>query len=284
MESEGLGLSGYLPRELVSWLAPLLEDGALRIAAHLPTARSGWAFAATAHPLVLSVVLRDKGRPWLRETEVRSPQDALHEVVRRAYEQAHRYTDPGVVRGLAEGLRRLEQAPLLPQTRLLLAVLPGLAREVEASLAIRAMAAFRAHLAQVTISPPSHHSPLTVFPLSWPSSAEPPYVLLGEAIEHGLAVVEEIPEDGSVPNLRVHNRCDRPLLIPEGEILVGAKQNRVVNATVLVAASSKFVLPVSCKRPSVPRRASGPARCTPFRPIASSMAPPRATRARFGRR
>ena len=48
------------------------------------------------------------------------------------------------------------------------------------------------------------------------------------------------------PNLAVTNKADRPLLIPEGEILIGAKQNRVVNVTVLVAAGVKFVMPVSC--------------------------------------
>jgi hypothetical protein len=246
VESDGLGLSGYLPRELASWLAPLLDDGALRIEGSLPTARRGWSYAAKAHPVVLTVFVREKGRPWLRETQVHRPQEALHEVVRRAYEEAHRQTDPALVRGLAEGLQRLEQGPLLPQTRLLLALLPGLAREIEAGLAVRAMAAFRSLLAQVTIGPPACHPQLTLFPLSWPVSYEPPYMLLSEAIEQGLAAVEEITEDGSVPNLRVHNQCDKPLLIPEGEILVGAKQNRVVNATVLVAACSTFVLPVSC--------------------------------------
>jgi hypothetical protein len=62
----------------------------------------------------------------------------------------------------------------------------------------------------------------------------------------GTAVVEESTEDGSVPNLRVINRGDGPLLIPEGEILVGGKQNRVVNVTVLVAAGATFTLPVNC--------------------------------------
>ena len=79
--------------------------------------------------------------------------------------------------------------------------------------------------------------------------------------------MEEVNESGSVPNLAVKNKCDRPLLIPEGEILIGAKQNRVINITVLVAAGVKFVLPVSCveagrwrynpgisSRSSVPRR------------------------------
>lgn len=59
-------------------------------------------------------------------------------------------------------------------------------------------------------------------------------------------MVEEVSEDGDVPNLAVTNRGDRPILITEGEILVGAKQNRVVNITVLVAASRRFAIPVSC--------------------------------------
>ncbi len=72
------------------------------------------------------------------------------------------------------------------------------------------------------------------------------YSLLEPAIEAGKAIVEEISEDGDVPNLGVTNNGDLPILIPEGEILVGAKQNRVVNVTVLIAARSQFTLPVSC--------------------------------------
>jgi hypothetical protein len=72
------------------------------------------------------------------------------------------------------------------------------------------------------------------------------YVLLEEAIEAGEAVVEEVDEGGEVPFLGVKNSCIKPILIPEGEILVGAKQNRTVDITVLVAAGVKFTLPVSC--------------------------------------
>ena len=46
--------------------------------------------------------------------------------------------------------------------------------------------------------------------------------------------------------MAVINEGKRPVLIPEGEMLVGAKQNRVVNITVLVAAGRRFILPVSC--------------------------------------
>jgi hypothetical protein len=100
--------------------------------------------------------------------------------------------------------------------------------------------------AELCIGKPLHHHNLTIFPLSWSHPHEAPYILLGTAIEAGQAVVEEVNEAGSVPNLAVTNKADRPLLIPEGEILIGAKQNRVVNVTVLVAAGVKFVMPVSC--------------------------------------
>jgi hypothetical protein len=100
--------------------------------------------------------------------------------------------------------------------------------------------------AGLNIGKPLHYRNLTVFPLSWANPHKAPYILLGTAIEAGQAVVEEVNESGGVPNLAVANKADRPILIPEGEILIGAKQNRVVNVTVLVAAGVKFLMPVSC--------------------------------------
>jgi hypothetical protein len=100
--------------------------------------------------------------------------------------------------------------------------------------------------ADLCIGKPMHHQNLTVFPLSWAHPQEAPYTLLGTAIETGQAVVEEVSESGSVPNLVVTNKGKEPVLIPEGEILIGAKQNRVINVTVLVAIGVKFTLPVSC--------------------------------------
>ena len=71
-------------------------------------------------------------------------------------------------------------------------------------------------------------------------------MLLPAAIDKRTAVAEEVSENGDVPHLSVTSTCDQPILIPEGEILVGAKQNRVVNITVLVAPRSRFKLPVNC--------------------------------------
>jgi hypothetical protein len=42
------------------------------------------------------------------------------------------------------------------------------------------------------------------------------------------------------------NLADQPVLIVDGETLDGAKQNRVVNLTILVPAHGRPVIPVSC--------------------------------------
>jgi hypothetical protein len=76
--------------------------------------------------------------------------------------------------------------------------------------------------------------------------AEPDYLLLDEALERGCARVSEVSEQGSVPELRFVNECDRSVLLIDGEELVGAKQNRILNLSILVPAHKTIVVPVSC--------------------------------------
>ena len=49
-----------------------------------------------------------------------------------------------------------------------------------------------------------------------------------------------------MPALRVLALGDRPVLVVEGEHFLGGRQNRALNATVLVPAKSKVKVPVSC--------------------------------------
>ena len=72
------------------------------------------------------------------------------------------------------------------------------------------------------------------------------YLLSDEGIGSGSVTVEEVSEGGSVPNLFVENKGDIRVLFLEGEQLIGAKQNRVLNTSVLIAAKSKVKIPVSC--------------------------------------
>jgi hypothetical protein len=101
-------------------------------------------------------------------------------------------------------------------------------------------------LPDVRVGDPIRHEALTVFPLFAPTGGEVEYVLSDEAIGSGTLTVEEVSEGGSVPNLRVSNTGDSRVLFLEGEELRGAKQNRVLNTSVLVAAHSQTTIPVSC--------------------------------------
>ena len=87
---------------------------------------------------------------------------------------------------------------------------------------------------------------LAVFPLSAKTDGGPWYVTLTEAIGSGQARVTEVDEGGSVPNLSIVNKGDARILVLDGEEVHGAKQNRVLNTTILVGKHSSLVIPVSC--------------------------------------
>ncbi len=97
------------------------------------------------------------------------------------------------------------------------------------------------------IREPLSHGPLHVFPLCAGGCAkEDSFLLLEDGLRIGTLRVQELNEGGSVPELRAINEGTLPVLILEGDELIGAKQNRVVNSSVLVAADSELILPVSC--------------------------------------
>ena len=90
------------------------------------------------------------------------------------------------------------------------------------------------------------HGGLTVFPLTSGLTSSLRYLLLEEGLRGDLVTIREVSEGGSVPELSVENRASRPVLIVDGEELVGAKQNRVANLTMLIPARNTTIIPVSC--------------------------------------
>ncbi len=88
------------------------------------------------------------------------------------------------------------------------------------------------------------HKALTVVPLLGGPRPGPDWLTLADAGDK--VTITEVTEAGSVPVLGVKNDADRPVLLLDGEELVGAKQNRVLNTTVLVAAHATLRIPVSC--------------------------------------
>src|SRR5207247_2466750 len=92
---------------------------------------------------------------------------------------------------------------------------------------------------------PVVHSGITIAPLFPRLQPRATYLTLEDAIPLGFRVTE-IDASGSVPELLAHNPLKADVLLYDGEELLGAKQNRILNVTVLVRAQSDTRIPVSC--------------------------------------
>lgn len=87
---------------------------------------------------------------------------------------------------------------------------------------------------------------LAVYPLLGERDGSLHYQTLDDALAAGVLTIGEIGSSGTVPELELTNAGDRRVLILDGEELIGAKQNRIVNTSVLVEAGATLLLPVSC--------------------------------------
>ena len=85
-----------------------------------------------------------------------------------------------------------------------------------------------------------------IFHLRWPGINGLDYITLDEALEAQCIEVTEFTETGQVPRIKIINRSGHMVFVMAGEQLVGCKQNRVVNASIMVPPHSEMPLPVTC--------------------------------------
>lgn len=108
--------------------------------------------------------------------------------------------------------------------------------------------------AYTTACPPSAHS-VRLFthqksaPSNDSSTVDPASGESGRttaAPENGHLVIEEISSSGSVPKLIARNPTSFDYLLLAGQIVRGGKQNRGINADILIRANSSIEIPVTC--------------------------------------
>jgi hypothetical protein len=95
------------------------------------------------------------------------------------------------------------------------------------------------------VGAPTTAGGLTLFPLFHNGGAIE-YEVLAGAQQAGTVAITEVGSGGSVPTLSAKNSAQLPVLMVEGEILIGLKQNRVLNTSILVPPATTLEIPVAC--------------------------------------
>ena len=93
---------------------------------------------------------------------------------------------------------------------------------------------------EARIGKPKTRLGTTIYPIFLPDNSPADIKIATDQL-----IVSEL-ESASVPQIQVHNPTANPLLIPAGMVLSGGRQTRTVNVSILVAAGSTIVIPVSC--------------------------------------
>jgi ARG/rhodanese/phosphatase superfamily protein len=102
-------------------------------------------------------------------------------------------------------------------------------------------------LKSVEVGGHQQYEALEVFHLRWASDGNAlDYLTLDEALEGKWIEVAESSENGAVPEIKIINRSNRMVFLMAGEQVIGCKQNRVLNASIMVSGNSEIPLPVTC--------------------------------------
>lgn len=102
------------------------------------------------------------------------------------------------------------------------------------------------YLTKIRLGTVQTYENMAILPVFVSEDDEIEYISLKEALEKKSVTITEIDQSGSVPNLKVINNSKQWVLLLDGEELIGAKQNRILNTSILLGEESELVVPVSC--------------------------------------
>jgi hypothetical protein len=91
-----------------------------------------------------------------------------------------------------------------------------------------------------------NYKSLSVLQFSAEIGEEFNFISASSAIKKDLLHVNEVDEGGSVNTITVKNKTGNYIFFADGDILSGAKQNRILNTSVLLEPNSVTDIPVSC--------------------------------------
>lgn len=87
---------------------------------------------------------------------------------------------------------------------------------------------------------------IAIMPFLHDSNTKIHYISGGKAMSQNLVNLREISHGGSVGEIIIENLSPEKIFFPDGDQIIGAKQNRILNHAILVDALSNVKIDVSC--------------------------------------
>ena len=98
---------------------------------------------------------------------------------------------------------------------------------------------------KIELLTPQSHENVAIIPLKTVRNYNLDILTLKKGMELNLVEVKEC-ETSTVNTLIVKNKAVTPLILIDGNEVIGGDQNRIVNSTILIAPQSESKIPVSC--------------------------------------
>ncbi len=237
--------AGFLPRRVTRWLAVLMDRGWVTV--------KGTVTGEPKHlsvPVELTIRLTPKGAHILEvPAEDPTPAEALHGRVLEHW--------PPRRNAAREALERIRgkagtgaAGPVLPETRLLLEIAHskqrGAAKRTTKRVAAEPVRAARRIVESARVGEPLTSGNLALFPVHMSPEAAPDIIPFDEAHAQGHVIITEVDRDGTVNELIVVNEGPSAVLLPQGLVLVGGKQDRMVAVPVLILSGQRRRVAVNC--------------------------------------
>jgi hypothetical protein len=231
---------GFLPKKTSAWIAPLIDQGKVMVDGVVVDLdfEDGYTI-----PIELKITLKKKGEEIFKKNKViTSAEEAFHEVVLYSYESVIDKCEKSITGDLVDILQRSVDRKILPKTKLLLEL-------------FEARALFRSEeqvenildgLKQIKIGAGKYHSNLTFFPLFSKPNNGSQFISLDQAIKNKTVEVGEVSEKGDISKVKLNNKSDQFIFLPQGEMITGAKQDRVIIISTIVFPNTTQILNVSC--------------------------------------
>ena len=101
---------------------------------------------------------------------------------------------------------------------------------------------------RLSVGEPAIHGNLAFYPVYLPGGGEKlgDVLTMAEAADTGKFKIAELEEGASVNNLEVHNNTDKHVVMLAGEMIRGAKQDRIISYDTVIPPGGKFDVDAFC--------------------------------------